>query len=245
MVNWVNALQTYFKLKKFYDAGKTVKGLLEKGKYLEKIDGPSLEELKPFRSADLNKAIKDVEAADKEAIKVLGTPFEVPECTASGQFMNVLKMVKKHGHDAKQTRAALEAYRKGLGAYHQQLLGLEKELKDLHRELPQKAMYAENLADVSMEMSKTMMACAKIPNFSGTAQNAMFVSLSSDARTLAGVAGNLHRRLMLIVKANNQAIQEVRHQIKQNNLWIQWAVKDATNAPDSVPKNAKAKTPKK
>ncbi len=245
MVNWVNALNTFFKLKKFYDAGATVKGLWDKGKYLEKIDGPSLEELKPFRNSDLAKAIKDVEAADKEVIKVLATPFEVPECTASGHFMTALKMSQKHGHDAKQTRAALASYKKGLLDYETRLLALEKELRDAHKQLPEKVRYAANLAEMSREMSKTMMTCAKIPNFSGTAQNAMFFGLANDAQKLSGAAASLEKRLWLIVEANNRAILEVRDRFKQNKAWIIWAAKDATNAPDSVKKNTKAKTPKK
>lgn len=245
MVNWVNALQTFFKLKKFYDAGATVKGLWDKGKYLEKIDGPSLEELKPFRSAKLEKAIKDVEEADKVAIKVLATPFEVPDCTASGHFLSAMKIAQKHGHDAKQTRAALAAYKKGLLEYEKRLLDLEKELKDAHKQLPEKVRYAANLAEMSREMSKSMMTCAKIPNFSGTAQNAMFLGLSTDAQKLSGAAASLEKRLWLIVEANNRAILEVRDRFKQNKKWIIWAAQDATNAPDSLKKNAKASTPKK
>lgn len=244
-MNWIDALDKFFKVKDVYDQVAELKKLSDYGKKLEERKSLEWDDLKFFENEQMTAATKKVRNAVKAADEALNAKADWPESGSLAAFASALKAAEKFGHDSVQTKKAVEAYRKCLTDYEKALQGVISNLEMRQQELPRRIRVATALAAYCEALEDAFMKCAQIPNPLGTAQNAEFFSLSQDAQQLRGEVNSLRTRLEKIEKRNAEVIAEGKAKIEENKAWIAWASKDATSGPDSLKKNEKATKPRK
>lgn len=243
-MNWLNALDKLFKAKDIYDKAKEVKKLHDYGK---KLDPKKLtwDDLKYFKNKQMETATKQAREAEAAADAALATKVVWPRSNATDKFAAAMRTSTRHGHASSQTKAAVSLYRRALLEYDRALQGIVSDLEAKQKQLPEKISMAKALHDYCDVLHDAFMACAKVPNPTGTAMNAQFFSLAQDAQQLAGITSTLQTKFKKIQEKNAAAIAEGKSLIADNKLWIQWAGRDATSAPGMIKRNESARRPRR
>ncbi|MEX0317540.1 MAG: hypothetical protein AB3N21_06300 [Ruegeria sp.] len=244
-MNWLDALNKFFKVKDVYDKIGDVKKVHDYGKKISKKKSLSWDDLKYFKNDHMEVTLKNAKKAVKAADAALKIRVVWPDPGTQGRYSAAIKVVDKHGHKSTQAKAVLEAYRKDLVDYDKKLIMLVGDLEKRQKQIVERLKTAKALQEYGRVLHDAFMTCAKIPNPTGTAQNATFFSLAQDAQHFAGHIGSLASRLEKLRKKNAGAMSEGKQLISENKPWIIWAKKDATKEKDTLKKNAKAKKPKK
>lgn len=243
-MNWLDALDKFFKAKDIYDKANDVKKLHDYGKKASSKKSP-WDDLKYFKNPQMEAALRNAKTAVAAADAALSTKVDWPESGSLSKFGAALKASDKFGHDSKQAKAAVEAYRKSLVDYGKTLEGLVANLEAKQKEFAAKLKLAKAMEKYGRVLQDAFMKCAKIPSLVGTVQNAEFFSLAQDASRFAGQMNSLVTRLDKLITKNATAIKDGKKLVSDNKGWIEWASKDASAAPDTLKKNEKAKQPKR
>jgi hypothetical protein len=244
-MNWIDALNKFFKAKDVYDNVKKVKKLHDYGKKVSSKKSLSWDDLKYFKNPQMEAGLKNAKKAVAAADAALATKVEWPESGSVGKFSVALKAAGKFGHDSKQAKSAVDAYRKCLEDHGKALEKLVKDLEAEQKQFVDKLKTAKAMEKYGRVLHDAFMTCAKIPSPLGTAQNAEFFSLAQDAQHFAGQMGSLVTRLEKLRDKNAKAIADGKQLISANKAWIIWASKDATKGADTLKKNEKAAKPRK
>lgn len=245
-LDWIKVLQTIFKAKKFYTAYATVEKVNKYAQKVQKQDPGKMDwdELRFIQNDDLFKARKELEEIEQALSAGLSGKAGWPESGAMKAYMDAIKAVEKKGKDSKEAQDAVAAYRKALYMYDRELTGMVKELREGKAEAQERRKVAEGLVTYTMACRDAFMACAKIPTFTGTAQNALFLSMSEDCGKMAGIAGRIAKMMDDVAYRTAEVIVEGEALIEQNKAWMDWAIKDALKKDDTLKKNQKAETPR-
>lgn len=246
-MSWLKALELFFTGKDLYDQASDLKTLHD---YANKVSGMdpakvTWDDLKYFENAQMKAATTEMRAVEKSLDSILGSELVPPDSGSLKAFEAALKAAEKYGHDSKEAKAAIDAYRKILIAYDKVLRGLLATMEKMKSEFPTRTTAAKSLNDYCRLLEKLFLELAKVVFGASTAQNATFYALSRDCAQLAGIASSVETKLKKVASEHNIKIGEMKDLISQNEDWIAWAGKDATAKPDTLKKNAKATTPKK
>jgi hypothetical protein len=246
-MSWLKALDLLFKAKDIKDQASDLKTLYDYADRVSKLDPAKVtwDDLKYFENAEMKAATTEMRAIEKILDDVLGSKLVPPESGSLKAFDAALKAGAKYGHNSKEAKAAIEAYRKVLVAHDKVLKGLLADMEKMKGEFPGRTTAAKALNDYCRLLEKLFLDFAKIPFGAGTVQNATFFSLSRDCTQLAGIASSVETKLKKAASEHNIKIGEMKDLIWQNEEWIAWAAKDALAKEDTLKKNAKAETPKK
>lgn len=246
-MSWVSALQTIFKVKKLYDTAKKVKKVHDYGEKIGKKKPEELtwDDLKYFNNKQMDEAKKNVSESLAAANKALSASLVWPSSSSTRIFGEALKLSAKKGADSPEVKKKLDAYRAELAAFDQSLTALKTELEALSAEFAEKIATAGALREYARVLEKAFMQCAKVPSLAGTAQNAMFFTLSQDASQLAGSAGSLETALGKLKDKNADYVRDVKAKIAENKGWIDWAKSPSPQKDGNLKANQKASKPKK
>ncbi|MFA3919396.1 hypothetical protein [Ruegeria hyattellae] len=244
-MDWLKALDRFFKVKDVYDKAKEIKDVHDYGQKISKKKSLSWNNLKYFKNGRMETALKNAKAAVKAADTALKVKAILPATDSSKKYAKLLAAAYKSGHDSKQAKAAKKAYEAELSSYARTLRTLLHDLQKRQKLLDGKLATARSLQKYGTALNKAFMTCAKIPNLSGTSQNAEFFALAQDAKNFAGYMGSLVSRLEKLRKANAAAAAEGKRLAAQNEEWINWAFSDRTMEPQLLKKNERAQRPRK
>lgn len=246
-MDWLRALDLLLKAKDFKDQAEDLKKLYDYADKINKTDPKDLtwDDLKYFENEQTKAATADLRATDAALTALLGSALEPPESGSLRAFDAAMKAAAKYGHDSKEAKSAVETYRKVLVDYDKTLKALLATMERQKAEFPTRIAAAKALAEYAKLLAKAFIGCAKIPSLGGTAQNAMFFTLSQDCAQLAGLAATVGTKMGKAQSEHNIKIGEMKDLISQNQDWIDWAAKDALKKEDTLKKNAKTETPRK
>lgn len=246
-MSWIAALDILFKNKKYYDQYKKVKKVHDYGKKIEKADPKKLtwDDLKYFNNKTMDAATKSAREAVKQAKDAENAVLVWPKSDSIKAFGAALKATKKHGANSAQTKKAVQVYIGVLKRFDADLVLILNKMTAGESELKKRLQLAMALREYAGLLQKAFMKAAKVPSLTGTAQNAMFFSLSQDAIQFRGLAGTLATSFQKIEKKNIQYIKECKAKINENKAWITWASGVAPQQDGALQKNKTAKKPKK
>lgn len=242
-MSWMNALKPLLDLKSTYDEVDKIRGYSKK---IEKADPKKLkwDDLKYFNNKTMDRAIKAAREALKLSKAAEKKTLEWPKCDSLKVFGEALTASKNHGADSPQAKKAVQKYIGVLKTFDKDqtnmLAGLQKNLTVLTKKIT-KTEAMRNYANV---LQQAFMKCANIPSVNGTAQNAMFLSLSQDAGQFKGLATELGSSLKRLEKMNTAYIKECETRIKNNKLWISFASSGKAQADGALEKNKSSVKPK-
>ena len=242
-MSWMTTLKTLLDLKSAYDEVDKIR------KYSKKIEGADpaklkWDDLKFFNNKTMDKATKGVRDALKQSKAAEKATLVWPTCDSLKIFVDAAKAREKYGKDSPQAKKGLEKYRAVLKTYDSDLTALLAGLTKNKAALAAKITKTEAVRDYAGVLEDGFLKCAQIPSLGGTAQNAMFFSLSQDALQFKGVASSLAGSLKRLEKQNNTYISECKTLIKDNKDWITWSNSGKTEPDAALDKNIKSKKPK-
>lgn len=245
-MDWLAALNTFFKFKKdVYDKLDDVQKLHDYSKKMSKKKSLDWNDLKYFENSRMEAGLKNAERAIKYAEVALKSKVVWPRPGANSRFSAACKAADKFGHDSKQAKAAVDAYRKDLVIYSKSLGTLLDNLESKQKLITAERKTARALEQYARVLIDAFMTCGKIPSPGGSAQSAKFFSLAQDAQQFASKMGTFETLLEKLESKNLIAITEGKRLISNNAAWVVWATKDATTNRNTLKQNEKAMKPKR
>ena len=224
-MNWIAALDAFFKAKDVYGKLAEVKKLNDYAKKVSSKKSLDWDDLKYFKNPVMEKALKNAKSAVAAADAALKVKVDWPDSGSLAKFAAALKAAGQYGHDSPQAKKAVEAYRKCLVDYDKVLTGLVKDMTTRQKQLKDNLKLAKMLEEYGRTLHDAFMTCAKIPMGFSTAPQAEFFSLSQDAQNFAGHMNSLASRTQKLIDRNAKAMTEGNQLIKDNKAWIDWASK--------------------
>lgn len=242
-MSWMKTLKILLDLKSAYDE---VDKIRKYSKKIEKADPKKLEwdDLKFFSNKTMDKATKGAREALKLSKAAEKATLVWPKCDSFKVFVEAANAQSKYGKDSPQAKKALQKYIGVLKTFDSDLTTMLAGLQKNSAALAKKITKTEALRDYAGVLQESFMKCAKIPSLTGTAQNAMFFSLSQDAMQFKGLASSLVSSLKRLDKMNAAYIKECKTRLKNNKVWIDWASSGKTQADGALEKNTKSVKPK-
>lgn len=246
-MDFVKAVKIGLYVKKFYGAYKTVDGLNKYADKVERQDPGKIDwkELQYIRNSDLAQARKELEDICDRLEAALSKKMTLPEPDGMRAYQDAMKAVDKKGKDSKEAKSAMEAYRRSLYMYDRDMKALVKDIKDQKAEGREFASIAEKVSKATLGCRDAFATLAKVPTFSGTGNNALFLSLSEDCGHIAGLSDLAAKRMDKLIYTIGQSFVEAEDLIAQNQVWLDWALKDALKSDDTLKKNLKSETPRR
>lgn len=243
-MSWVAAVEALRSAYDFQEGASLIGSMVEHGKKLAKAKEDSV-------------SAGDAGFVDQKALKKLKTlltdmdgkldtvgSYALHEPDTKQTWAAWGAACAKRGSTSKEARAALQDYVKDLTAYDKILAFELTAVKRGQGKYAQQIKIVEGLAASLETLSEVAMTCAELPAFGGTAQNAIFFTLSQNAAEMASLASSVAGKLNRLSRDHDAVVAEVEDRIKQNKLWITWAEKDAARSADAFKKNSKAETPR-
>jgi len=246
-MDWIKVIKLLLDGKSVVDKAKTVKKLSDYSEKLAKKDPKSLtwDDLKFFNNKTMDAATNGLREILKNCKAAEKARLEWPKCNSLPLWMEWAKVQKKFGSDSPQFEKARSNYVAELRKFDKNLKTLAATLKAAQPKLVQNVKVAEVMFKYGDLLNKAFMAFAKVPSLTGTAQNAMFFSLSQDALQYRGIAADVGKSMTKLVKMNAAYQKECDVKIKENQEWIKFALTPAPKADGVIQKNTKAARPKK
>ena len=245
-MDWVKALDNFFKVKGIYDKAKEVQKLHDYGKKAASKKKLEPSDLKYFKNKQMEEALKLAKQAISAADSALGANAIWPHNKeTTKRFQAIVAARTKYGAESKQANAALAAYVTSLKEYDIYLKKTVSSLEANQKGLVDKLKTANALQKYGLVLRDAFSKLVYLPSFAGTAQNATFFQLSEDAQKYAGLMGSLITRLEKLEKKNKSVIAEGKELIDDNQLWLKFYQTPKNVTDDSFKKNEKAKKPKK
>ena len=245
-MDWIKLLKTLLTLKKFAAAGDTVAKLYAYSQKIDRQNPQALDwdKLQFIQNKELAATRVELAEVDRLLDQALSKGIQWPDSGGAKAYAAAMKTADKHGKDAKETKAALDAYRRVLAVFDVELKSAVRELGDAGSVLTERAKAAAALAAYALRCRDAFLAVAKVPTFAGTAQNALFLSMSQDCEKIGGSAGRAAQKLQTLAGRTREAITEGKALIDQNQAWLDWALRDAMKTDDALKRNERAVKPR-
>jgi hypothetical protein len=233
-------IDTIFAIKDANDSIATLQSFADFGNKLIKLKPEELKKAHTdfFSTSETKAILKVMTAAEKSVVAIGTSSVDWPDSKSMAAFQKAVDAAKKYGHDSKETKAAIEAYKKILIAYSRKLADIVKILKALSTEVKDRKKACETLHAVGVICVTTLEKLAKVPS----SQQAEFFVLSRAIVPVRDVSGRVSTKLIKVHKVVLEGIADGNELIQQNLVWILWCNKDAMKSEKSMMSNLKAKT---
>ncbi len=223
------------------------RGLLLHRRIHDKADPKKItwDDLKYYNNKTMDTATKALREAVKRSKTAEKALLVWPTSASFKAFQHAAKVREKFPADSPQVKRALQNYVAALKTFGKDLNALLTKLQSKSGNFSKDIRLAEASREYAGLLEKTFMKIAKVPSLTGTAQNAMFFSLSQDAQQYRGIASTLASSLKRLEKKNAEYVKECKVLIGNNQAWTTWAMSKSPTKDGSMKKNEKAKAPKK
>ena len=246
-MNWLKALDLLIKAHQVKGQHDEIKRVHDYAQKVAKANPEKLkwDDLKFFNDSTMDAATSNARKVLQQIKEAEKSPVEWPRSDSVRAFTAAAGVVGKYGADSAQAKKAVKSYSDALESYGRALKKLDGELDTKTSKLTDTAKTYIALKKYANVVSQAFLKLAKIPSFGGTAQNAMFFSLSQDAQQYGGIVSRILKGLNSLDKKNMQHIKNCKDLIKTNQLWINWSKSKHTSQRGALEKNAEAKLPRK
>ena len=246
-MSWLKALDILLKANDMKGNYDKVKKIYDYSKKIEKADPKKLtwDDLKFFNNKTMDAGTKELRAWLKLSKAAEKAVLVWPTCSSLKAFLRAAKVREKYPADSPSVKKAMQSYTAVLKKFGTDLKTLLTKLQSKSGAISKDGKVAELVRDYGSLLEKAFMRWARLPDVTGTSQNAVFFSLSRDAFQYRGIASTLVSSLKRLEKKNTEYVKECKLLIADNQAWIGWATSESPKKDGSMKKNEKAKTPKR